>query len=269
MLNGMNGWRLPTQPELSALYASGAMNGQGWTLGVTRSSTPYRVGVDTGHYFVVLSNFGIVNWISDSSRWYVSCVRNNANVAPVADAGSAQGVAAGTLVTLNGRASSDANVDPLSYSWTLTTKPAGSTATLTGATTTAPTFTADLPGTYIATLVVNDGTLGSAAATATITGLTASYVVQGGLNWMPVSFTDNWLNARDYCTNTTINGLTGWRLPTQAELSALQASGAMNGQGWTLGATFSDTTIAIVLFVNLGDGSTGYDWNNHYVSCVR
>ena len=59
----------------------------------------------------------------------------NNNVAPVANVGVAQNVVTGTLVTLNGSASSDANGDPLTYSWTLTSKPIGSTATLTGATT--------------------------------------------------------------------------------------------------------------------------------------
>ncbi len=37
--NGLSGWRLPTQPELMALYSSGAMNNQGWELVGTWSST--------------------------------------------------------------------------------------------------------------------------------------------------------------------------------------------------------------------------------------
>ena len=66
-----------------------------------------------------------------------------ANAAPVANAGTAQNVVAGAIVTLNGSGSSDANGDPLTYSWSLTSRPAGSTATLAGATTAAPTFGAD------------------------------------------------------------------------------------------------------------------------------
>ena len=46
-----------------------------------------------------------------------------ANVAPAANAGVAQNVTTGTLVTLNGSASSDANSDSLTYLWTLTSKP--------------------------------------------------------------------------------------------------------------------------------------------------
>lgn len=53
-----------------------------------------------------------------------------ANVAPVANAGSAQSILTGAVVTLNGSASTDANSDPLTYAWTLTSKPVGSAAVL-------------------------------------------------------------------------------------------------------------------------------------------
>jgi hypothetical protein len=49
----------------------------------------------------------------------------------------------------------------LSYQWALTIKPDLSVAVLTGATTAAPTFTADLAGSYVATLTVSDGNGGS------------------------------------------------------------------------------------------------------------
>lgn len=105
----------------------------------------------------------------DSSPATVTITATVANAAPVASAGPAQTVVVGSTVALNGAASSDANSDPLSYAWTLTGKPAGSAATLTGATTVNPTFKTDLVGTYVATLVVNDGKVDSAPSTVAIT----------------------------------------------------------------------------------------------------
>jgi len=94
------------------------------------------------------------------------------NTAPVAEAGPIQNVATESLVTLNGSGSTDANGDTLTYSWLFTSKPASSTATLSSATVSNPTFTADKDGSYVLSLVVNDGTVNSAADTVTITAAT-------------------------------------------------------------------------------------------------
>ena len=91
------------------------------------------------------------------------------NAAPVANAGLAQSVLTGTLVTLDGSASTDANNDALTYSWSLTSKPAGSGAALLSPTAVKPSFTADVAGTYVAALTVSDGKLSSSAATVSVT----------------------------------------------------------------------------------------------------
>jgi len=93
------------------------------------------------------------------------------NTAPVANAGTAQSAVAGTVVTLDGSASSDANSDVLTYSWSITSKPNGSCAILSSASAAKPTFTADLVGTYTFSLVVNDGKVNSAASTVSITSI--------------------------------------------------------------------------------------------------
>jgi hypothetical protein len=103
-----------------------------------------------------------------------------ANRAPIANAGPAQSVAPGILVTLDGRASTDADGDALTYAWTLPTRPNGSAASLSGATTAQPTFTPDVAGTYTASLVVNDGKVSSAPATVTITATTPAPVANAG-----------------------------------------------------------------------------------------
>jgi len=110
----------------------------------------------------------------DSAPMNVTVTASMVNMAPVANAGAAQSVTTGTVVTLDGSASSDANGDALSYQWTMTNKPTGSTAVLSSPSSIRPTFTADVLGTYVATLVVSDGRLSSAAATIPITAATTN-----------------------------------------------------------------------------------------------
>lgn len=89
------------------------------------------------------------------------------NVAPVANAGPAQTVDAGTLIKLAG-SGTDANQDLVSYTWTLA-KPANSMASLINPKVATPNFIADIAGTYTATLVVNDGQVNSAPAVVVLT----------------------------------------------------------------------------------------------------
>jgi hypothetical protein len=91
------------------------------------------------------------------------------NSPPVADAGQDRAVFVAETVTLSGAGSSDPDGDPLSFSWSLTTRPAGSAATLSNTASVSPSFVADLPGTYLAQLIVNDGSADSAPDTVTIT----------------------------------------------------------------------------------------------------
>jgi hypothetical protein len=92
------------------------------------------------------------------------------NSAPVADAGLSRNVGLG-LVKLDGSASSDRNGDLLSFRWTLSNKPVGSSATIANSTSPVPSFTADVLGMYIATLVVSDGKASSEASAVTIMAL--------------------------------------------------------------------------------------------------
>ena len=66
-------------------------------------------------------------------------------------------VAVGTTVTLDGSKSSDGNLDPLDYSWSLQVPP-GSAAQLDDPSAVRPSFVADLAGAYVASLMVDDGT---------------------------------------------------------------------------------------------------------------
>jgi len=101
---------------------------------------------------------------------------NNKETLPVANPGPNQNVQVGATVTLNGSASSDADNDPLTYAWSFTSRPAGSNATLTNANTVSANFVADVAGTYIVQLIVNDGFGNGPPATVTITATTASTI---------------------------------------------------------------------------------------------
>ena len=80
-----------------------------------------------------------------------------ANSPPVASASAPQNATINSVVVLDGSASSDVNGDALSYAWTVTGKPAGSSAALANASLAKATLTVDVAGTYSATLVVSDG----------------------------------------------------------------------------------------------------------------
>lgn len=74
----------------------------------------------------------------------------------IANAGSDQAVFTGTTVTLSGAQSTNADGDILGYSWALSTTPSGSLAILSNETEVTPSFTVDVAGTYVVSLMVND-----------------------------------------------------------------------------------------------------------------
>ena len=108
-----------------------------------------------------------------SASSIVSVTASAPNQTPIASAGAPQSVVAGSVVTLNGSDSAAPNGDTLTYSWTLTSRPSGSAASLSQPTTPTPTFVADVVGTFVATLVVSDGTLASAPASVAVTAISA------------------------------------------------------------------------------------------------
>jgi hypothetical protein len=90
------------------------------------------------------------------------------NIAPVADAGLSRSAVVGQAVTLDGSKSSDANGDRLTYRWSLISAPSGSQAAIANPMAPVASFMPDLPGTYIAQLIVNDGLVDSLPATVEI-----------------------------------------------------------------------------------------------------
>lgn len=123
------------------------------------SNTRCRITADT-------DGDGIDDYDSGPLHW------SRTNEAPIADAGEDQSVNTGETITLDGTGSSDLEDDPLSYAWAIISTPPGSSVTLSGADTPTPSFTPDVDGTYIISLIVNDGFIDSIPDTVTITAST-------------------------------------------------------------------------------------------------
>jgi len=216
--------------------------GSSATLVAPTTAKPTFVADMAGSYVVsVVVNDGT----TASSAAAITITASVANAAPVANAGVAQNVIEGSVVSLDGSASSDENSDLLTYAWTITSKPSGSSAFLVSEVSVKPTFTADLAGTYIASLVVNDGKVSSNIATVSI-GVTFSKYSDNndgtvtdsstGLTWMRcaigqawagatcigVASTYTWDQANALIGTVSFAGNSNWRLPNIRELQTIE-----------------------------------------------
>jgi hypothetical protein len=200
----------------------------------------FRADLAGSYVLNLVVNDGQVN----SAPSTVTITASVANAAPVANAGPDQSVATSAVVTLNGSASSDANGDPLTYSWAFTSKPAGSTATLSSATVVNPTFTADVAGAYVLNLVVNDGNVNSAPDTVTITASAPNYVGSySGTSHNATSGFDNVVDIIITAYSTTT--LTGTIEAGNNGVPIQFSSGNINGDVFhaDINAIFDTTTI--------------------------
>ena len=234
-------WTLTTRPVGSTATLAGA----------TTAAPTFTADVAGTYVASLMVNDGKVN----STAATVTITASVTNAAPVANAGTAQSVVAGSRVTLNGAGSTDANGDPLTYAWTLTSRPTGSTAALTGATTAAPSFTADLAGTYVASLVVNDGKVNSASASVTVTAAVANAapVASAGTNQNVVAGA---VVTLDGTGSTDANGDTltyAWTLTSRPTGSAAALTGPATARP-TFTADRAGTFVASLV---VNDGKVG------------
>ena len=110
----------------------------------------------SGDYVVqLIVNDGFVNSTPNT------VIISTSNSAPVANAGANQEPRVGDTVMLDGSASSDVDVDELTYSWSFLLVPPGSTPAMSDPTVVNPSFDINVLGDYVVQLIVNDGTVDS------------------------------------------------------------------------------------------------------------
>ena len=137
-------WSVTARPSGSAATVTDA----------TQAFARFVPDVAGDYTFGLVVNDGALASAQDTVR--LTAVASGSNRAPTADAGIDQNVPMGTVVTLDGSASSDPDGNPITYVWTLDSKPANSTAAIVDASSPRPSLTPDQAGTYIASLVVTD-----------------------------------------------------------------------------------------------------------------
>ena len=154
-------WTITSRPPFSAA-----------TLSNPNDARPTFVADMLGTYIIELVVTDDLGTISVPDEVVVT----SGNVKPVADAGGNQVAIVGQLVFLDGSGSYDANLDLLTYSWDMVSKPKGSFADLSDPSVVDPNFEPDIQGLYLISLVVNDGLLDSDPSNATILAIDANNI---------------------------------------------------------------------------------------------
>jgi hypothetical protein len=131
-------------------------------LGTTYPQTAFVPDVP-GTYTVTLS---VTDTFESSSAPVTITV---ADLPPVADAGVDQVANVGTPITLDGSGSADPDGESLTYAWTITAKPTGSSPTLSPANAVQTQFTADKEGVYTVKLTATDSASASGSTTVNVT----------------------------------------------------------------------------------------------------
>lgn len=166
------------------------------------------------------------------------------NTAPIANAGVSQSVVTGAVVTLDGSASSDSSSGNLTYNWLFTSKPSESSATLSNVNAIKPTFSPDLNGSYVLSLIVNDGNMNSTAAIVTVTASNTAGAI---------TFNTLYNSFKTFATTGVFEGLTTTGLNSQQSYTTISNLSTYNGTSVIYNTSTQHATISFYTGCRIGD----------------
>jgi hypothetical protein len=170
------------------------------------------------------------------------------NTPPVARTGPAQTVDVGTMVTTDGSESSDADGDALAFRWSIESRPAGSTAALSGVNLVQASFLPDLAGTYRVQLVVNDGKVDGTPVATDVTAVAGALLAGDRDDLALAALTDMPPLAVD--DSQVVNGVIMTRIDVRLRVDATvgevnDALAAVGGRIVTMLPEFPTITVSI------------------------
>jgi hypothetical protein len=138
-----------------------------------------RMKVSTGRgrkQFSILTAMVVIGMILFSPKMQVQAAAVDDNSRPTAVISGTMLVYEGATVYLNGNLSSNPAGNAINYRWALVSSPKGSAAIISGGSDAHASFTANVTGVYQVQLIVNNGSVDSKPAYATITVIRHPYM---------------------------------------------------------------------------------------------
>ncbi len=171
----------------------------------------------------------------------------------------------GAAVSLDSAGSSDPQGLPLTYTWTIGSKPAGSTTRIDGAGQSKAEMEADVAGTYVVQLVVNNGIATSqpAVETITVTGAATGWKRMGEV--LDIDYSQNAMNPY-LAVDSSGSPVVAWEEtdPNAASMKNIYVK-KWNGSSWTqlggaLDINIADDVYQPVVAIDPTDGNPVVLW---------